>query len=115
MHLPSARGHPFRRKLTLSAVVSRRRDPFETINRKQQRDAQGCRQRASLSEDFMKWFPFATRRRREIILPEGIRPEHARPIRSETRARLVASIARGCRWLDELIADPTASADSIAK
>src|SRR6516225_4437770 len=57
MHLPSARGHPFRRKLTLSAVVSRRRDPFETINRKQQRDAQGCRQRASLSEDFKKWFP----------------------------------------------------------
>jgi hypothetical protein len=26
----------------------------------------------------------------------------------------VASIARGRRWLDELIADPTASADSIA-
>jgi hypothetical protein len=28
---------------------------------------------------------------------------------------LVASIARGRRWLDELIVDPTASADSIAK
>jgi site-specific DNA recombinase len=36
-------------------------------------------------------------------------------MRAETRARLVASIARGRRWLDELIADPTASADSISK
>jgi len=35
------------------------------------------------------------RRRRKILLPEGIRPEHAPPIRSETRARLVAAIARG--------------------
>jgi len=60
------------------------------------------------------WQKTPSRRRREILLPEGIRPEQARPIRSETRARLVASIARGCRWLDELIADPTASADSIA-
>jgi len=27
----------------------------------------------------------------------------------------VASIARGRRWLDKLLSDPTASADSIAK
>jgi site-specific DNA recombinase len=61
------------------------------------------------------WRKTPARRRREILLPEGIRPEHARPMRSETRARLVAAIARGRRWLDELIADPTARADSIAK
>src|SRR6516164_5788276 len=61
------------------------------------------------------WRKIPARRRREILLPEGIRPEQARPIRSETRARLVAAIARGRRWLDELIADPTASADSISK
>jgi hypothetical protein len=61
------------------------------------------------------WRKTPARRRREILLPEGIRPEQARPIRSETRARLVAAIARGRRWLDELVADPTASADSIAK
>ena len=51
----------------------------------------------------------------QFLLPDGIRPEHARPMRSETRARLVAAIARGRRWLDNLIADPTASADSIAQ
>jgi hypothetical protein len=50
-----------------------------------------------------------------ILLPEGIRPEQVRPIRSETRARLIAAIARGRRWLDEFMADPTTSADSIAK
>jgi hypothetical protein len=61
------------------------------------------------------WQKTPARRRREILLPEGIRPEHARPIRSETRARLVAAIARGRRWLDELITDPTTGADSIAK
>ena len=42
-------------------------------------------------------------------------PQECRPIRSENRALLVASIARGRRWLDELIADPTANAESIAK
>jgi site-specific DNA recombinase len=35
--------------------------------------------------------------------------------RSENRALLVASIARGRRWLDALVADPTANAESIAK
>ena len=61
------------------------------------------------------WQKTPSRRRHEILVPEGIRPEHARPMRSETRARVVAAIARGRRWLDELIADPTASADSLAK
>ena len=61
------------------------------------------------------WQKTPARRRREILLPEGIRPEQARPIRSETRVRLVAAIARGRRWRDELIADSTASVDSIAK
>jgi hypothetical protein len=61
------------------------------------------------------WRKTPARRRREILLPEGIPPERVRPIRSETRERLVASIVRGRRWLDELIADPGASAESIAK
>ena len=33
----------------------------------------------------------------------------------KNRATLVASIARGRRWLDELIAEQTATTDSIAK
>ncbi len=51
----------------------------------------------------------------KFFCPEGAQPENARPIRSETRATLVASIARGRRWLDELTTDATATAESIAK
>ena len=61
------------------------------------------------------WHKIATTRRREILLPHAVRPEQARPIRSETRATLVASIARGRRWLEEFVADPTANAETIAK
>jgi hypothetical protein len=50
-----------------------------------------------------------------VILPEGAELRRLRPIRSENRATLIASIARGRRWLDELIGDPTASTESIAK
>jgi hypothetical protein len=61
------------------------------------------------------WHKTQSTRRHEILLPAAVRPEHARPIRSETRALLVASIARGRRWLDELVSDPTANAEAIAK
>jgi site-specific DNA recombinase len=53
------------------------------------------------------WKKIASPRRREILAPDGLPPQHARPIRSENRATLVASIARGRRWLNELIADAT--------
>jgi site-specific DNA recombinase len=39
------------------------------------------------------------KRRREIIVPPSLQP-----IRAETRAKLVAAIARGRRWLDEIVA-----------
>ena len=61
------------------------------------------------------WQKTPSKRRREILMPEGIQPQQARPIRSENRATLVASIARGRRWLDELTTDATATADRIAK
>ena len=62
-----------------------------------------------------RWRKTPSMRRREILLPAGLPPQHARPIRSEFRALLVASIARGRRWLDELLADANANAESIAK
>jgi hypothetical protein len=42
-------------------------------------------------------------------------PQLARPIRSETRATLVAAIARGRRWLDELTTDSSVTTESIAQ
>ena len=61
------------------------------------------------------WQKTPSTRRREILLPEGMPPQHARPIRSETKATLVAAIARGRRWLDELTTDPSVTTESIAK
>jgi site-specific DNA recombinase len=61
------------------------------------------------------WQKAMPTRRRELLLPDGMPRHHARPIRSETRATLVASIARGRRWLDELITDPAASPETIAQ
>jgi len=61
------------------------------------------------------WQKANSTRRRELILPEGAGLQKLRPIRSENRARLIASIARGRRWLDELLGDPTATSESIAK
>ena len=61
------------------------------------------------------WQKTPSTRRREILLPEGMPPQRARPIRSETRATLVAAIARGRRWLDELTSDPSVTTESIAK
>ena len=62
------------------------------------------------------WHKPPSKRRREILLPNtaSSKGQNARPIRSETRATLVASIARGRHWLNELISDPSASAETIA-
>jgi hypothetical protein len=61
------------------------------------------------------WQKTAPTRRREILLSGPTPSKDSRPIRSETRATLVASIARGRRWLDELTIDPIANVESIAK
>ena len=78
----------------------------------QGRDRQKVGSNAALQ---VSWQKTISRRRRAILVPDGISPQQARPIRSENRATLVASIARGRRWLDELIAEQTATTDSIAK
>lgn len=59
------------------------------------------------------WARTAMKRQREIPLPEGDVADH-RPIRAETRATLVRSIALGRRWLDELIAGWVSGPEAIA-
>ena len=61
------------------------------------------------------WHKTPATRRREILLPASVPPQQARPIRSETRATLIASIVRGRRWLNELVDDAKANVESIAK
>ena len=47
-------------------------------------------------------------------MPACASPQDRRPIRAETRATLVASIARGRRWLDEIVAGTATSVEQIA-
>jgi hypothetical protein len=48
------------------------------------------------------------------LQPNGASDGGPRFIRSEARAKLLEAIARGRRWLGEIIADPAASTDRIA-
>jgi len=61
------------------------------------------------------WRKTALKRHREILVPSDSSARSARPIRSETRATLVTSIARGRLWLDEFMSDATATTEAIAK
>jgi site-specific DNA recombinase len=61
------------------------------------------------------WQKTMLTRRREILVPHDTPRDDVRRMRSETRATLVVSIARGRRWLEELINNSTVSAESIAK
>ena len=53
-------------------------------------------------------------------MPDAVDPQNARPIRAETRATLVATIARGRRCLKDIVdelsitAEPSLSARSAA-
>ena len=60
----------------------------------------------------VSWKRPAARRRREIIVSNG--SEDVRPIRAETRATLVRSIAVGRRWLQEIVDGSSAGPDDIA-
>jgi hypothetical protein len=79
-------------------------------------NAKGIGSKRSRRRSMLKvsWHKTPLRRRREILVPASVSPQDARAIRSETRALLIASIARGRRWLNELIANPAANAENIA-
>jgi site-specific DNA recombinase len=78
--------------------------------------AKGAVRKQARSRDALKvsWHKAPSKRRREILVPDSVRPQDARPIRSENRALLVASIARGRRWLDEIVTGYAVSVASIA-
>ena len=61
------------------------------------------------------WRKPSSTRRREILLPEAPSSHSKRPIRSENRALLIASISKGRRWLSELMTKPAITAEAIAQ
>jgi site-specific DNA recombinase len=74
-----------------------------------------AKQRARLRRLEVPWRKTSATRRREILLPETPSSHPARPIRSENRALLIASIAKGRRWLNELMTQPAITVEAIAQ
>jgi hypothetical protein len=73
------------------------------------------KQRRSLQRLVVPWCKTASTRRREILLPETPSSHSARPIRSENRTLLIASISKGRRWLNELVTKPVITVEAIAQ
>ena len=95
------------------------------LSAKSERDneAQDCWQSAEQDEGVHRdphalvvpWKKAPPKRLREIILPASTssRPD-PRPIRAETRITLVTAVAKGRRWLDELISGTVTNVEQIA-
>jgi site-specific DNA recombinase len=54
------------------------------------------------------------KRRRELLAPASGKRQDPRPIRADARARLVAGLSRGRRWLDEMLSGSVKSIEEIA-
>jgi hypothetical protein len=61
------------------------------------------------------WSKRLAKRRREIVSSTSTATQQARPIQAKTRSTLVGSIARGRRWLNELVHGEVISVAQIAK
>jgi site-specific DNA recombinase len=60
------------------------------------------------------WQKPPAKRARQILLPHGLTRRDVRPERTERRARLVNAIARGRRWLDEMVSGSITDVEQIA-
>jgi site-specific DNA recombinase len=60
------------------------------------------------------WQKASFRKSRQILVPHGMTPNEVRPTRIERRARLVNAIARGRRWLDEIVSGSVTDVQQIA-
>src|SRR5207245_4558235 len=60
------------------------------------------------------WRKSPSRKSRQILIPIGVPRNEVRPTRIERRARLVNAIARGRRWLDEIVSGSAANIEQIA-
>jgi site-specific DNA recombinase len=60
------------------------------------------------------WTKCPAKRYRELLIPNGGNRSDIRPLRCETRAKLVSAITRGRLWLAEMQAGVVASVQDIA-
>jgi site-specific DNA recombinase len=75
----------------------------------------GTLNHSTLNIMVVPWRKTPSKRPREMILPTSTSSHpDPRPIRAETRVKLIAAIAKGRHWLDELIAGTVTNVDQIA-
>ena len=60
------------------------------------------------------WQKPPSRKSRQILIPHGVPRNEVRPTRIERRARLVNAIARGRRWLEEIVSGAVTDVQQIA-
>jgi site-specific DNA recombinase len=60
------------------------------------------------------WQKPPSKKSRQVLLPHGIPRNEVRPTRIQRRARLVSAIARGRRWLDEVVSGSVTDVQQIA-
>ena len=60
------------------------------------------------------WQKPPSKKFRQILLPHGALRSEVRPERPERRLRLISAIARGRRWLDEIVSGSVTCAQQIA-
>ena len=60
------------------------------------------------------WQKPPSRKSRQILIPLGVPRNEVRPTRIERRARLANAIARGRRWLDEIVSGSLTNIEQIA-
>src|SRR5712672_1403888 len=60
------------------------------------------------------WQKPPSRKSRQILLPSAVLRNEVRPTRIERRARLINAIARGRRWLDEIVSGSVTNVEQIA-
>ncbi|MGY8684670.1 recombinase family protein [Bradyrhizobium sp. UFLA05-153] len=61
------------------------------------------------------WQKPSSTRLRKLLVPHGTPRANVRPERADRRARLVCAIARGRRWLDDIIAGSVSSPQQLAQ
>jgi DNA invertase Pin-like site-specific DNA recombinase len=77
--------------------------------------AVGAKRKKAPTRIEVPWQKQPATRRREILVPQAATPHQvSRPIRSENRALLIASIARGRRWFNQLLTDRGTTTATIA-
>ncbi len=99
----------------LAIALTRSRDRGTRPNGKKRSGKQDERDSSDASTLTVPWRKRPSKQPREIIAPASTSPHRdPRPIRAETRAKLITAVAKGRHWLDRLIAGTITSVEEIA-